>query len=173
MPYEKDISFEVGVPERSVDETAGFAKPVGFRLAIDRLKFPNAEFNVQTASIPEISVDSATYATPERTIQIPGDKIEYASLDVTFIVDENLTNYNEIHDWLFGLVTVPEDGSTPKKTRDMSLLILDSHNNVSREIKFADAYPTSLSTLDFDAKSTDVEYLIASTSFTYSYFKVQ
>jgi hypothetical protein len=172
MVYEKDISFEVGVPERSVDDTAGFAKPVGFRLAIDRLKFPNAEFNVQTASIPEISVNAAQYATPQRTIEVSGDKVTYAPLTISFIIDENLTNYNEIHDWLFGLVTVPEDRSV-SKTRDMSLLILDSHNNVSREITFANSFPTSLSTLDFDAKSTDVEYLIADASFSYSYFKVK
>jgi len=172
MVYEKDISFEVGVPERSVDDTAGFAKPVGFRLAIDRLKFPNAEFNVQTASIPEISVNAAQYATPQRTIEVSGDKVTYAPLTISFIIDENLTNYNEIHDWLFGLVTVSEDRSV-SKTRDMSLLILDSHNNVSREITFTNAFPTSLSTLDFDAKSTDVEYLIADATFSYSYFKVK
>jgi len=172
MAYEKDISFEVGVPERSLDDTAGFAKPVGFRLAIDRLKFPNAEFNVQTASIPEISVNAAQYATPQRTIEVSGDKVTYAPLTISFIIDENLTNYNEIHDWLFGLVTVPEDRSV-SKTRDMSLLILDSHNNVSREITFTSAFPTSLSTLDFDAKSTDVEYLIADATFSYSYFKVK
>lgn len=172
MAYEKDVSFEVGVPERTLNDTAGFANPVGFRLAIDRLKFPNAEFNVQTASIPEISVDAVPYATPQRTIEISGDKVTYAPLTVSFIIDENLTNYTEIHDWLFGLVTVAENNSI-NKTRDMSLLILDSHNNFSREIQFTNAFPTSLSTLDFDAKNTNVEYLIANATFSYSYFKVK
>jgi len=171
MAYEKDISFEVGVPERSLDETAGFAKPTGFRLAIDRLKFPNAEFNVQTASIPEISVDAAQYATPQRTIEVSGDKVTYSPFDVSLSVDENLTIYNEIHDWLFGLVTVAEDRSI-NKLRDMTLLVLDSHNNVSREIQFVNAFPTSLSTLDFDVKNTGVDYLVADVSFSYSYFKL-
>ena len=171
MAYEKDISFEVGVPQRSLEENVGFAKPVGFRLAIDRLKFPNAEFNVQTAAIPEISVNAASFATPQRTIDVSGDKVTYSPLAVTFIIDENLTNYNEIHDWLFGLVTVAEDRSI-NKLRDMSLLVLDSHNNVSKEIRFTNAFPTSLSTLDFDVKSTDVEYLVADVTFSYSYFKI-
>jgi len=171
MAYEKDISFEVGVPQTSLDENAGFAKPIGFRLAIDRLKFPNAEFNVQTAGIPEISVNAAQYATPQRTIEVSGDKVTYAPLTITFIVDENLTNYNEIHDWLFGLVTVAENSSI-NKLRDMTLLVLDSHNNVSREIKFANAFPTSLSTLDFDVKNTSIDYLVADVTFSYSYFKI-
>jgi hypothetical protein len=127
---------------------------------------------VQTASIPEISVSAATYATPQRTIAIAGDKVEYSDFSCTFIVDEQLENYYEIHEWLVGLVTEPEDRNT-RKTRDLSLLVLDSHNNVSREIQFVDAYPTTLSTLDFDAKNTDVDYLVGDVTFGYSYFKVK
>ena len=36
-------------------------------------------------------------------IPLPGDKITYASLDLSFVVDENLNNYKEIHDWILGL----------------------------------------------------------------------
>ena len=36
-------------------------------------------------------------------IPLPGDKITYSSLDMSFIVDENLNNYKEIHDWILGL----------------------------------------------------------------------
>ena len=31
-------------------------------------------------------------------IPLPNDKITYASLDLSFVVDENLNNYKEIHD---------------------------------------------------------------------------
>ena len=34
---------------------------------------------------------------------MPGDKVTYSSLDVSFLVDENLNNYKEIHDWITGL----------------------------------------------------------------------
>lgn len=170
MPYDKSVDFS-DTAQSTLLKDVGYASPIGFRLAIDSIRYPNAEFTVQTASIPEITVDAATYATPQRNIEVAGDKITYAPFSCSFIIDENLENYYEIHDWLIGLVIEPDDKNI-RKTRDMTLLILNSHNNVSREVQFADAYPTSLSTLDFDAKLTSVDYLTAEVSFNYSYFKL-
>ena len=34
---------------------------------------------------------------------LPVEKLSYSPLDITFLVDENLNNYKEIHDWLLGL----------------------------------------------------------------------
>ena len=31
------------------------------------------------------------------------DKINYSTLDISFLVDENLNNYKELHDWISGL----------------------------------------------------------------------
>ena len=171
MVYDKNVDFTESRTSELLDETT-YASPVGFRLLIDSLKYPNVQFNVQTASIPEITVNAATYATPQRNIEIYGDKIEYASFDISFLINEDLTNYLEIHDWLFGLVTEPETRAI-RKSRDMTLFMLGSHNNVVREVEFIDAYPTSLSTVEFDAKNTNIEYLTANTSFNYSYFKVK
>lgn len=170
MPYDKSVDFSDTASNEFLKDV-GYATPVGFRLLIDSQRYPNAQFNVQTAAIPEISVNAAQYATPQRTIEVSGDKVTYAPFTCTFLVDENLENYYEIHDWLVGLVVEPDDRET-RKTRDMTLFILDSHNNVSREIQFTNAFPTSLSTLDFDAKETGVNYLVADVTFSYSYYKI-
>ena len=45
-----------------------------------------------------------------KDIPIPGDKLEYDNLNITFLVDENLENYREIHGWLTGL-GFPKDHS--------------------------------------------------------------
>ena len=34
---------------------------------------------------------------------MPGDKVNYQSLDISFLVDEKLNNYKELHDWIIGL----------------------------------------------------------------------
>lgn len=171
MPYDKSVDFSDAASNDLLEDIT-YASPIGFRLLIDSQRYPNAQFSVQTASIPEITVEGATYATPQRSITIPGDKVEYSPFSFTFLVDEQLENYNEIQEWLIGLV-VEQETRNIRKVRDMSLLVLNSHNNVSREIQFVDAYPTSLSTLDFDAKSTDVNYLVGDATFNYSFFKVK
>ena len=45
-----------------------------------------------------------------KDIPIPGDKLDYDNLNITFLVDENLENYREIHGWLTGL-GFPKDHS--------------------------------------------------------------
>ena len=78
-----------------------YASPIQFRFKCTKL--PTVEFFVQSANIPGISLGSATQPNPLYDIPLPGDKITYASLDMSFLVDENLNNYKEIHDWILGL----------------------------------------------------------------------
>ena len=78
-----------------------YASPVQFRFKMTKL--PLVEFFVQSANLPGISLGNATQTTPLYDIPIPGDKISYSPLDLSFIVDENLNNYKEIHDWLLAL----------------------------------------------------------------------
>ena len=78
-----------------------YASPIQFRFKCTKL--PTVEFFVQSANIPGINLGSATQTNPLYDIPLPGDKITFAALDMSFLVDENLNNYKEIHDWILGL----------------------------------------------------------------------
>ena len=78
-----------------------YASPVQFRFKIAKL--PLVEFFIQTVNLPGISLGQATIPTPLYDYPVPGDAITYQSLDISFLVDENLNNYKELHDWLLGL----------------------------------------------------------------------
>ena len=78
-----------------------YASPIQFRFKCTKL--PEVEFTCQTANIPGISLGGATQSTPLLDVPVPGDKLTFGSLYITFLVDENLNNYKEIHDWLLGL----------------------------------------------------------------------
>ena len=78
-----------------------YASPVQFRFKCSKL--PEVEFFCQTANIPGISLGNADFKTSLKDIPMPGDKIEFADLAISFLVDENLNNYKEIHDWIIGL----------------------------------------------------------------------
>ena len=67
------------------------------------IKLPKVEFFCTAVNIPGITLGETSQATPLKDIPIPGDKLNYASLNVSFLVDENLENYREIHGWLTGL----------------------------------------------------------------------
>jgi len=78
-----------------------YASPIQFRFKMTKL--PKVEFFVQTANIPGISLGTATVPTPLYDYPVPGDTIQYQSFDMSFLVDENLSNYKELHDWINGL----------------------------------------------------------------------
>ena len=78
-----------------------YASPVQFRFKCSKL--PTVEFFCQTANIPGISIGSASMPTGLKDIPIPGEKVTYQDLAISFLIDENLNNYKEIHDWIIAL----------------------------------------------------------------------
>ena len=78
-----------------------YASPIQFRFKCTKL--PEVEFTCQTANIPGLTLGEGVMSTPLKDIPIPGDKLSFGSLDINFLVDENLNNYKEIHDWLLGI----------------------------------------------------------------------
>ena len=78
-----------------------YASPVQFRFKCSKL--PKVEFFCQSANIPGIGLGTADVETPLKSMPFPGDKVTYQDLAISFLVDENLENYKEIHDWIIGL----------------------------------------------------------------------
>ena len=78
-----------------------YASPIQFRFKCSKL--PKVEFFCQTANIPGIGLGQVDVETPLKSIPFPGDKVTYQDLAISFLVDENLENYKEIHDWIIGL----------------------------------------------------------------------
>lgn len=170
MPYEIGTTLSA-IDSGNLTSNLNYLAPSAFKLQIDKLKYPNVEYTVQTVILPDLILDPAPFQTPMRRIGMPGDKITYGQFQLTFLVDEDMLNYKEIHDWILEEITVHDDKHN-RKVRDLTLSVLSSHNNVTKQIQFIDAYPTLLSSLPFDITITDVQYLTSMVTFEYSYFKL-
>jgi hypothetical protein len=157
-----------------------FLSPLNFRLVIQ--KAPTVNFFLQGASIPGLNFyGNASMPTPLNNIPIPGDHLLYTPLTVSFAVDEDLTNYLEIFDWMHDISTsqtlepgvpyYPEtaiDVNVASKIRsDIKLIVLTSSKNPNIEVNFTDAFPTQLGELNFSTTGTDVTYLESSVTFEY------
>ena len=80
------------------------------------------------------------------------------------MVTENMENYVSLFNWIV------KNANEGIKVADMTLNILNSSNNVIRQVRFVDAFPISIGQLDFLSQNTDVEYIIGDASFSYSNF---
>ena len=157
-----------------------YAQNSQFRVTFSN--FPLAEYFCTTAVIPGISLGVSNVGTRLSNMPIVGDQISYDNFDMTFLVDEELKNYREIHDWMvsigfpydhkqFKSVDRRDDVNTRRGERmlydDIMLTVLSSKNNPVVRIKMLEAFPIALSGLTYTQAGVDVEYLTADVTFTY------
>ena len=160
-----------------------FLAPVGFKFSLS--KFPKVDFFCNSARIPEITLGTAIQPSYLKEIDIPGEKLIYGDLSIRFLVDEQLENYVAIHNWLTGLgfpetpqqfidKTTDRDGLRDFQEQfcDGSLHILNSNYNDVAIVKFRDIFPTSITSLDFDATETDINYFTAEATFKYVIYSI-
>ena len=94
-----------------------------------------------------------------------------------------MENYLSVYNWLTGLgfpettkefadLIKDKDGQKDPKEAfcDGTLRILNSNYREVAKVKFTDLFPISLSSLDFDATNTDVQYFTAEATFKYTIY---
>jgi len=146
-----------------------YLNPSSFVLTLDSQTYSGAEWTIQTMMLPDVTAEGAPLQYRQINIGRVADKITFGSFEISYLIDEDLLNYKEIFDWLKSNVETAH--TTTNHVRDLTLTVMNSANNVTKQIKFVDAYPTSLSSLPFDITTTDVEYLTAVVTFAYSYYE--
>jgi len=164
-----------------------YLRPNGFRLSIRSL--PKVTYFCQSANIPYISLGAVSQSTPLTDYYLPGEKINYSDLVVRFMIQEDMSNYIELYDWMMGL-GFPVDHAQHRKlgrirhnhnvgdaTRtdawqysDASLLVLGSSYNPIMKVNFYDCFPVSLEGLDFDVSSGNHQHFFGSVVFKYRHF---
>lgn len=160
---------------------SNFLSGIGFQFSLKKL--PGVSFYCQSANVPSQNLAVATQATRFNTLPEPGDEVNYDDLTIRFLVDENLTNYRSIHNWIryLGHPESASDWNTygdgdsyeEKQYSDGVLFILDSNFNKKFRIYFKDLFPVSLSGLNFDSGYTDTEYFAVDATFKFSIFEIE
>ena len=83
-----------------------YASPTQFKFQISKL--PKVEYFCTSVNLPSLTISETTQPTPFVDLPMPGTKLTYGTLSMSFLVDENLENFQEIHGWIRGL-GFPED----------------------------------------------------------------
>ena len=162
-----------------------FLSPIGFLFVLE--KATKTSFLCQKAEIPDITLGKVDIPT-RGMVPIPVEgNISYGNLNLEFIVDEDLRNYMEIHNWIRAL-GIPQSAqerqdwnnkyarlSPSQETRfsDATLQVLNNNNIVNFDVVFKSLFPISLSTVNFDVTGTDNEYFTASATFEYMLYEIR
>ena len=162
-------------------QNRNFLSGVAFKFSL--VKFPKVDFFSNSARIPELNLELTQQASYLKNIAVPGERLTYGDFTLRFLVDENMENYLSVYNWLTGLgfpettkefanLIKDKDGQKDPKEAfcDGTLRILNSNYREVAKVKFTDLFPISLSSLDFDATNTDVQYFTAEATFKYTIY---
>ena len=165
-----------------------YLSPTGFNFTLQRC--PKVSFFSNTAQIPGIDLGVTIQPNYLNDIPRPGDKIDFSDFTLRFLIDEDLKNYMQLQNWMRGLgfpenlaeiyrelakaqeVYEGEMEGEQLLYSDGTLQVLNSTSNPQFLVKFSGMFPISLSTLDFDATPTDIEYFTAEATFKYTMYNI-
>lgn len=169
-------------------ENINYLQPNGFKVTISRENYAAAQYFAQSISHP--NVDAQAAETPYKRVNVPmlPDKLDYGTLTIDFLMNEDMQNYDEIYKWLERMVeeehnmgslrfaknsTVggPSNNDTSPITsyNDIIIDILTSQNNINKSLKYINAFPVSLGNIELNATSAG-EYITFPVTFRFDYF---
>ncbi len=156
-----------------------YLQPTGFKVVIDRENYPNLEFFVQSFAHPDVALQPSELPYRKvRNIPLPGGTLDFGELSMTIILDEDLKGYTEMNDWMRRIVDQPLKGALDRAATvapaaaDITLAILNSQNNKTKTIRYVEAVPTTLGSINFEATGGGGEFLTSSLSFRFANFEI-
>ena len=171
-------------------ENQNLLQSTKFQLNFDRL--PYLTFFCTSANIPGVSIQSLTQPTPFINLTLPGNKLTYESLEVSFLVDEDFMSWRGIHDWIRGLAfptgfdeyskliqqrrtQVPLAVSAPQKLQysDAFLTVYTNKNNPNFRVHIKDCFPITLSSIMFNTENSADTIVTASATFKFNYYEFE
>jgi hypothetical protein len=117
---------------------------------------------------------------PFRKIQgvpIVGGSLTFNELSVTIILDEDMTAYDEMYQWIRRVVdevpvsALDRTSSQAPTYSDITLSILSSQNNVTKQVKYLECCPTALGDIQFESTASGTEFITFTVSFRFTYFE--
>ena len=147
----------------------------GFRFILSRT--PNITYFCQGVNLPDISFGEVLQPTPFIPVKHPGSSFNYGDLEITFIVDENMENWREIHDWMRSIKGVEDfeeyEDNTNNHFCDASIIILNSAMKPNLEVTFDRMFPKSLGGIQFSSDTSDASQIIASATFAFTSYDIR
>ena len=154
----------------SLTPNKNFLQPSGFRVVINKDNYANLEFFAQSVAHPGANVDALDLPLPKlMSFPLIGSKISYSELTINLIVDEDMTAYKEMQSWMER--TISETDSS-KLYNDITLIILSSHNNPNKSIRYRNCIPTQIGGIEFTSTSGDTSFLTFDATFRFSEFDI-
>jgi len=178
MP-QNTATLKTQIKDAELTSNVNYLQPTGFRITIDRTRYPNLEYFCQSVTHPGMATNTVPISVRRlEKVPMPGDMISFGTVDFQILLDENMSSYLEMYEWMQRNVNVGQVSANQRRTSipthsDITLSILSSHNNLVKTITYKDAIPTGLSGMTFQSASGDASYISFNATFDFSEFEIK
>jgi hypothetical protein len=140
--------------------TQKFLASSNFKMIIN--KTPVVAFTCTTVKLPDISTNYAIQSRYALDIKQPGDKLTFGTLEVTYIIHEDLDNYKVLKTWLEQSVAHKDGGaytnlidSDSGLFSDITIIVMDNNENPICEFVCTRCFPSSVSSPAFTTTANE------------------
>lgn len=153
-------------------------------------RIPTVQQYAKSINIPGITVNPTQINNPFVDLYTPGDKAQYGEMELTFLLDEEMNTWFEVHDWIRAIsfpttheeyVKLPYIPKTNKfvikenfpQFADAYITILSGTNQPLVRFTFIDLFPYNISDIPFGTENTPENTMTCTAIFKYSYYNVK
>jgi len=130
-------------------------------------RYPELQLYTQRAPLPPIAAIYPDIQGARLRYAHAAASVQWDTVNVTFIVLKNLSNYVAIHNWLVESI----DKKREDITSDASQIFTTGDKVPVREAHYINMYPVALSGLNQNVDSGQIEYQTATVTFRYYYYE--
>lgn len=132
-------------------------------------KYPELTLFTQKAPLPPIRAIYPDIQGPRLRIPAPAQSIAWETVDVTFLVLKNLSNYEAIHNWIVDSINKPRE----EIVSDATQIFMLSDKTPVKRARYLNMYPIALSGLNQQVDTGNIQYLQATVTFRYYYYEFE
>jgi hypothetical protein len=154
-------------------QNTNLLQPTKYLLEFKRIN--TITYFLQSVNVPSIKLGEVIRTTPFLDMYSPGTKLDYSTLDIEFIVDEELETWKNLYNWFVSIAdpdgyekrTYKEELQRSEHFSDATLTVLSNLNNPVLRINFRNLFPISMGDINFDTRLSADNIMTISASFRY------
>jgi hypothetical protein len=139
---------------------------------------PHLVYFCQALSLPGISASATSQPSPFATdIKRTPGKVNHEDLTVKFIVNEDMSNWLELYNWLTTFAPIDsfknQIKTEPARYSDISIIVMNSKSNGLLNFTYRNCFPLTIAGLELDSTVSDVNPATATVTFGYTGFTIE
>lgn len=131
----------------------------------------NLTYTIQSTNLGGASLQPAQMPGRWSNIPFPGDKITFGDLAIRFLVDEDLSQWIDLNEWMFKATEGVTEENIDTLINYVELTILDRENQPTVRIVYHNAHVTDIGDIEYDMTGEEAS-LVCNATFVYTHYTI-